>query len=123
MVGTAIALVSLAVLPSLRRSPRDPAGEPAPAAPAKPELVPAPGASTARVSAADDLRERLEARLAAGRELRGGAPDERVAEWVEATRRMLQTGAPGAAGYFGALDLSAWPAHLTRLETILRDFL
>ena len=64
----------------------------------------------------DDLRNRLEARLAEGREL----SDERSQEWIDATRTLLEPEAPGAARYFAA---ATWPGHVARLETILRDFL
>jgi hypothetical protein len=118
-VGLVVALVSFALVSSLRGPGREGVGF---AAPARPESVAAP-VWVAREPAVDDLRVRLEARLAAGRELRDDPPDARVDEWIETTRRMLEPSAPGAARYFAALDRSAWPAQLARLETIVRDFL
>lgn len=136
VVGPAFALFSFLLAATVRRTPSEaavhafpPAPAPATAPPAAaPALSPAPATPPATSPAwreieRDDLRDRLEARLAAGRELRGEAPGPAVEEWIETTRRMLQDGAPGAARYFAALGPSSWPAHLERLETVLRDFI
>jgi hypothetical protein len=146
VAGLIVAFVSFvlldAVKPASRAAPvaplrvmpeapeHEPAREPEPRrleplpglAPPAPALPP-PAAWAQRAPAVDDLRDRLEARLAAGRELRDEEADPRVADWVAGTQRMLEAGAPGAARYFGSLELASWPAHLARLETILREFL
>lgn len=112
VIGMAFAFGTFALV-ELRRSP--------PPVEVVAELPVAPAAEHEPV--VDDLRERLETQLVAGRELRDEPLDSRVDEWIAATGRLLQDGAPGAARYFGALEPTAWPAHLARLETILRDFL
>jgi hypothetical protein len=108
------------------------------AAPSAPAAEPAPGA----VSVADDAgvpvavpepaaaRSELAGRLDAGRALRDAAAADAIDAWVADARRAVEQCAPGAAGYFAALDARPWDdagrrldAHLARLETILRDFL
>lgn len=92
----------------------------APVAP--PSEVAAPAPVTAAPAPADDLKVRLEALHAAACEWRDEQPDTRVEAWIETTQQLLDAELPGAGRYFGALPVSAWPAQLARLETIVRDF-
>jgi hypothetical protein len=112
LLGLAVALV-IALTPLLFLSRERSVPEPAETV-APPAFVAAPPA--------DDLRARLDAVHAAGLELRDAPPDERVQAWIDSTQRLLDAELPGAGRYFGALAVSAWPAQLARLETILRDF-
>ncbi len=77
--------------------------------------------------------DELDAHLGSGRallqELEPGKPDDRVGEWIAAVRETLDREKPGVVGYYNALGTRQHPddrarldAHVTRLETIARDF-